>query len=112
MASPVPEQRGSRILPLVLDELAQQTPQRLYAKVLKDADLSHGFTDVTVAHVSNATHACAWWLSKTIGTSQDFETLVYVGINDLRYPVFWFAAIKCGYKVRFGWPTYFTGDKC
>ena len=91
--------RGQRLLPVVLDHLAQDTPERIYASVPRTNDLKDGFRDISVKEVSAAVHACAWWLHDTLGRSENFKTLAYVGVNDLRYTVFWFASIKCGYKV-------------
>lgn len=92
-------ERGRRLLPATLDFLAEESPGRLYAIIPKDGDLSHGFRNITVVDVSKAVHSCAWWICDTFGPTHIFETIAYVGLNDLCYPVFWFAAIKCGYKV-------------
>ena len=91
--------RGERLLPVVLDQLAQETPKRIYASVPRTDDLKDGFRDISVKEVSEAVHACAWWIDGTFGKNENFETLAYVGVNDLRYTVLWFASIKCGYKV-------------
>jgi acyl-CoA synthetase (AMP-forming)/AMP-acid ligase II len=91
--------RGHRLLPATLDALAVTVPQRIYAAIPCSSDLEHGFRDVTVAEVSQAVDALAHWLCQHYGRSSSFKTIAYIGLNDLRYPVFWFAAIKCGYKV-------------
>ena len=93
-------ERGRRILPVVLDQLASDNSQRLYASIPKGKNIADGFQEITVGDVANAVHSMAYWVHDTVGRGQHFETLAYVGINDLRYAVFWFAAIKCGYKVR------------
>jgi acyl-CoA synthetase (AMP-forming)/AMP-acid ligase II len=92
--------KGHRILPETLDYLAKTAPDRVYAAIPRSNRLEDGFRDVTTTEVSRAVHSLAHWISRNHGRSSTFETLAYVGINDLRYPVFWFAAIKCGYKVR------------
>ena len=43
--------------------------------------------------------ACAWWLSDRFGNGHIFETLAYAGNADLRYVIFFYAAIKGGLKV-------------
>ena len=50
--------------------------------------------------VLNAVNRCAHWLEHIIGRSTVFETLSYMGLPDLRYAIFFLAAVKCGYKVR------------
>ncbi|MCJ1394676.1 hypothetical protein MMC18_007556 [Xylographa bjoerkii] len=89
---------GARLLPQVLDDLAQSHPERIFASIPRSADLSQGFRDVTVQEMSEATSNIAWWLQEQLCRSDDFETLAYMGISDLRYPVLFLAGVKCGYK--------------
>ena len=91
---------GSRLLPQVVDELAQSNPNRIYASIPLSSDLTHGFRDVTMLQMSQAVSKCAYWLEHTIGRSTTFETLAYIGLSDLRYAIVFLAAVKCGYKVR------------
>ena len=100
MAGPLDEHRkGARTLSETLDRLATVQPNRVYASIPTSSTLTSGFRDVTVQQISHAVDACAWWLSDLLGKSDNFETLSYVGIADLGYTVFFYAAIKCGYKV-------------
>lgn len=92
--------RGSRSLSETLEHLARCEPERVYALIPRGREISHGFRDVTVRELIHAIDACAWWISDSFGRSDDFETLAYVGVADLRYVLFFYAAIKCGYKVR------------
>lgn len=41
----------------------------------------------------------AYWINGNIGVSNDFSTLAYVGIPDLRSVAVFLGAVKCGYKV-------------
>ena len=91
---------GRRLLPQVLDDLSSSTPERLYATIPRvTKDLSQGFHDITIKDVACCVNALAWWLQEEIGRSDSFETLCYIGIPDIRSPILFLAAIKCGYKV-------------
>ena len=91
---------GRRILPQVLDELADLTPERLYAAIPRsNSDLSQGFRDVSFKEMSNGANYLAHWIRKHCGQSQAFETICYIGIPDLRSAAVFLAAVKCGYKV-------------
>lgn len=90
---------GARLLPQVLDDLAVSDPERVYASLPISPDISQGFHDVTMREIANAVNNAAWWLEDRIGRTEIFETLAYMGPTDLRYPVAFFAAVKCGYKV-------------
>ncbi|KAI0013533.1 acetyl-CoA synthetase-like protein [Xylariaceae sp. FL0662B] len=93
---PVP---GRRLLPSVLDELAEANPNRLYAAVTKTLSVADGFCDITVADIARSTNFMANWIEQKFGRSDSFNTLTYIGIPDLRGPVVFLAAVKCGYKL-------------
>lgn len=82
-----------------LQKQAQNEPERIYASYALSPDLSEGFRDVTVGELLRAVDAFAWWLHNGWGRGEDFGTVAYIGPSDLRYAIFFFAAIKCGYKV-------------
>ena len=92
-------QYGARLLPRVVDDLARSNPQRVFASVPLASDVSQGFRDIKMADVAQAVDYLAWWLQEHVGNSTSFETLAYMGIPDIRYPVLFLAAVKCGYKV-------------
>jgi hypothetical protein len=91
--------KGARTLSETLDYLASVQPHRAYASIPTSIELSRGFRDVTLQQMVHAIDARAWWLSDLFGNSDSFETIAYVGVADLRYVVFFHAAVKCGYKV-------------
>jgi hypothetical protein len=100
MSSPPDEHRkGSRTLLETLDYLASVQPHRAYASIPTSIELSRGFREVTLQDMVHAIDVSAWWLSNLFGKSDSFETVAYVGVADLRYVVFFYGAIKCGYKV-------------
>lgn len=90
---------GQRLLPRLLDELSKTTPNRLYASYPYSVDISQGFRDVTFQDMAHATDSFAWWIHNEYGRSNKFESLAYMGIPDLRTPIIFLAAVKCGYKV-------------
>ncbi|PVH91860.1 acetyl-CoA synthetase-like protein [Periconia macrospinosa] len=90
---------GSRLLPVVLDEIAEQQPDLIYARIPLTTNISDGFKAVTFADIASATNYVAAWIESTYGRSTNFSTIVYMGVSDLRYVVVFLAAVKCGYKI-------------
>lgn len=90
---------GRRLVPRVLDELADTDPKRVYAAIPKSADVKDGFHDVTVADLSRCVDFMASWLDEKFGRSESFETITYIGLSDLRGPTTLLGSIKVGYKV-------------
>ncbi|OJD31552.1 nrps-like enzyme [Diplodia corticola] len=84
-----------------LQKQAKEEPDRIYASYALSADLSDGFRNVTVGELLRAIDVLAWWLHNGWGRSEDFGTVAYVGSSDLRYAIFFYAAIKCGFKTLF-----------
>ncbi|KAI1171367.1 hypothetical protein F4777DRAFT_565810 [Nemania sp. FL0916] len=99
MPSPGRPSYGRRLMPAVLDELAVTTPHRLYGAITKTADVTEGFRDISVADMARCVNFMAQWIEKLHGRSGSFETISYIGIPDLRGPVIFLAAVKCGYKL-------------
>lgn len=101
---PVPKDSpafGERLLHQTLDHISRTTPDRLYAAIPQSADLSDGFRDITFSDVARCSNFVANWIQDNVGRSQNFETLCYIGIPDLRSVAVFFGAVKCGYKVSF-----------
>ncbi|KAI1078275.1 acetyl-CoA synthetase-like protein [Whalleya microplaca] len=90
---------GRRLMPSVLDELAKENPSRLFAAIPKSSDVEQGFVDITVADAARCVNFMAQWIEDRFGKSQRFETISYIGIADLRGPLIFQAAVKCGYKL-------------
>lgn len=98
--TPAGGQYGERLLPQIIDANAQNEPEKIYALVPLSADVTQGFRKITYKELASAVNVIAWWIHREIGHSDNFETLAYIGASDIRYAIFFFAAIKCGYKVR------------
>ncbi|KAI0169854.1 acetyl-CoA synthetase-like protein [Hypoxylon sp. FL1284] len=90
---------GRRLLPSVLDDQARTNPRRLYAVIPKTADVAQGFDEISIADLARCVDFMARWIEDRFGRSDRFETLTYIGLSDLRGPVMFFAAVKCGYKL-------------
>jgi hypothetical protein len=90
---------GSRLMPMVVDEMAMNEPDAVFAYVPLTGNVSDGYKAISFLDLATAVDRVAWWIHETLGPSKTFETLAYLGLSDLRYPVAMLAAIKCGYKV-------------
>ncbi|KAF3015839.1 hypothetical protein G7054_g6817 [Neopestalotiopsis clavispora] len=96
---------GQRLLPVIIDEVAQNDPNRTWACLpVDDYDLSQGFEDVTYAAFANAINKLAYFIEKTFGRSDKFDTIIYLGIPDIRYYMLPYAACKTGHKIFFSSP--------
>ena len=83
-----------------VDHIAETQPNTLFAEYpVSHNSYDDGFHEVTYAILANAVNAVAWWLEATLGRGNDFETLAYIGPNDLRYIAFTLGAVKAGYLV-------------
>lgn len=88
------------LMPHLVDQKARTDPAALYLEYPIDAaDYRDGFRKISYGDFANAVNSLAWWLHETIGPSEVFETLAYVGPNDVRYPALILAAVKAGYVV-------------
>ena len=95
-----PDHPDKELLNNVVDRTARVTPDLVYAELPKSStDLSLGFHQVTYRHFANSINGVAWWLRENLGLSKTFETLTYIGPNDLRYNLLLLGAVKAGYKV-------------
>lgn len=91
---------GSHLLPVVLENRALSNPHGAWAKFpVSEHTYASGLRTATNLEVSNAVNKVAWLLEESLGRSQEFETIAYIGPFDLRYFIVVIAAIKVGYKV-------------
>ena len=95
-----------QLLNHIVDGLANTCPYGVWAEIPKSStNYDAGFRRVTYRELSNAVNGAAWWLSKSLGQGESFETLAYIGLWDIRYVVLLLAAVKAGYKVSPSWRT-------
>ncbi|KAF2204124.1 acetyl-CoA synthetase-like protein [Delitschia confertaspora ATCC 74209] len=90
---------GSRLMPVVVDEIARTHPNLPYASIPLTSNINDGFKNITFSEIATATNYLTGWIDRNLGCSTSFETLAYMGLGDLRYVVIFLAAVKCGYKV-------------
>lgn len=88
------------LVPNLVDKRAILTPDAIYSEYpLSAMTYDEGYRKITYRDFANAVNGAARWLQTTLGPGQDYETLAYVGPNDLRYPALILGAVKAGYKV-------------
>lgn len=90
-----------RLLPQIIEDIANEEPDRVFVALPKNNDISSGVIEVTAGQLARAIDRAAWFLERTVGCSRSFETLTYIGPHDLRYPILSVAAPKVGYKSFF-----------
>ncbi|KAJ0114297.1 Bacitracin synthase 3 [Diaporthe amygdali] len=97
-----PGECGKRLLPVIIDELAREDPDRPWGSIPRDDyDLSQGYADISYLSLANAINKLAWMLEKSVGRSETFETIAYLGTPDVRYHMMQMAACKTGHKVLY-----------
>lgn len=89
---------GHRLVPKLIDEIAIEAPEKVFASLPKSATLEDGYIDITYQDLSRAINRAAIFLDENFSRSASFETLAYLGPFDLRYTIFVCAAPKIGYK--------------
>ena len=91
---------GKQLLPVIVDDRAQNDPLGVWAKFpISPTSYAQGFRSVTHLEMANAVNRIAWILENTLGKSKTFETIAYLGPNDLRCTMVVLAGVKVGYKV-------------
>ncbi|KAI0024098.1 L-aminoadipate-semialdehyde dehydrogenase [Xylariomycetidae sp. FL0641] len=89
---------GNRLLPVVIDEAARDTPNRIVYTVPHLTELGDSFENITAFRFANAVNRAAHWIESKLGRSTSFDAIGYIGPHDLTYPVLVLACIKTGYK--------------
>lgn len=100
----VPVDCGRRLLPVVIDQLAQDDPDRPWASFpVDDWNLSAGYEDISYRTLANAINKLAHFIMDHVGRSAPgkFETLAYLGVSDVRYHLLQMAVVKTGHQVLF-----------
>lgn len=82
-------------LPLYLEKLAEQHPERIITRVLAKRTTSYESRDVTIAEFSRAVDTTARWLDEKFGEEGDSEVVAFLASgSDLRYMILLVAAVK------------------
>lgn len=95
---------GRRLLPVVIDQLARDDPERPWASFpVDDWNLSAGYEDISYKMLADAINKLAHFIEVNVGRSSPgkFETIAYLGVSDVRYHLLQMAVVKTGHKVLF-----------
>lgn len=95
---------GQRLLPSLVDEIAQSDPHRVLYSVPKTKDISDGFQDISAKTFMRAVDRCSWHIEQNLGHGHGFPTLTYMGPQDVVYAILILACIKTGYKLLLSSP--------
>lgn len=93
---------GRRLVPVTIDEIARDTPEREWA-LLPSRDRGRDrYQSITYAVFANAINSMAWFMDHHLGRppAGQFPTVCYIGRSDMRYQVVQVAAAKTEFKVR------------
>ncbi|OTB03015.1 hypothetical protein M426DRAFT_74313 [Hypoxylon sp. CI-4A] len=93
-----------RLIHLLPDQLAEAVPDHILFSYAKSSDPRDGFVDVSSRAFANGVNRASWFIRSVVGEPKNFDTLAYMGPNDIRYFLFMFGAIKVGFKMLFTSP--------
>ncbi|KAI1375112.1 hypothetical protein F4677DRAFT_460945 [Hypoxylon crocopeplum] len=89
---------GQRLLPTVIDDAAQNEPDRVLFCIPRNNNPCQGYDDVTAKIFGNSINRLCWWLESKLGSPTTPKTFGYVASNDLRYFLMMVAAAKLGHR--------------
>ncbi|KAI0177636.1 nonribosomal peptide synthetase [Pestalotiopsis sp. NC0098] len=94
---------GKRLIPHIIDDFAQNEPNREAFQIPRSANVQDGWKVVTFKEFANAVNHAAHRITEICGKPEKgtFPTIAYIGPNDARYVVMMVGAIKAGYKALF-----------
>ncbi|TVY78174.1 Non-canonical non-ribosomal peptide synthetase FUB8 [Lachnellula suecica] len=107
---------GERLLPQVLDTWAAEDPDYIVGIMAKS--ITHpiplSFIHLSVSQLANAVNYMAHWLDRTFGTKPQIttETFAFIGLQDFRYWVIYFASIKTGRRLLLPSPRNPNNTSC
>jgi hypothetical protein len=80
MTTSSPPDVGQRLLHVTIDNIAAETPDRIWASIPKSINLSDGYRDVSFATFANAINRLSWFLKSNLGPDLgSFRTVAYIG---------------------------------
>lgn len=92
-------QRGRRLLPSYVDQVAAHTPNRSFMEIASRIDCSD-YRTVTYSQYANAVNRAAWWMKELMGLGDGYPRVAYAGPSDLRYFILLMAGVKTDNHVR------------
>jgi acyl-CoA synthetase (AMP-forming)/AMP-acid ligase II len=84
----------------ILDSVAVNDPETLYCIQPVSSDISEGWVNIDFEKLVNAINRTALWIRENVASSNEPETIAYVGANDIRYTAFIFACMRLRHTVR------------
>ncbi|KAL8729173.1 MAG: hypothetical protein Q9166_004912 [cf. Caloplaca sp. 2 TL-2023] len=75
---------GQRLVPTLIDDLARERSNDLYALIPKTRDFGDGFHEVTFSILARSIDNVAFWLERKVGSSTTFETIAYIGAKEIQ----------------------------
>lgn len=94
---------GKRPPPALLDEYAAIAPEKLAA--IFPTSRRGAWHELTYSGYAKSVDSLAWFIEARVGKVDVLKPkpkpIAYLGLDDFRYPIFWLAAMKCGYAVSF-----------
>lgn len=101
MKSAHPPDIGHRLLPVIIDEIAENEPSRVWASMPQGSSPSDGHTDITFAVFARAINRMAHYIESSFAPATTFGTIGYVGKPDMRYQIIAMAAAKTRFNALF-----------
>lgn len=74
-----PADYGHRLIPTLVDELAEKDPDYPFALIPKTANFADGLQEITISTFARAVNEIAWRCESVLGKSTDFDTIAYIG---------------------------------
>lgn len=98
----VEDQRyGRRLIPQIMDRLANSHPDRTVFSLTKTRDGILEFNDISAQTFAQAVDKTAWWLYDQVGPTSLVQPLGYIGPHDLRHILITYACVKVGYAALY-----------
>ncbi|KAF5979584.1 nonribosomal peptide synthetase MxcG (component of the myxochelin iron transport regulon) [Fusarium bulbicola] len=95
---------GHRLLPVVIDEIARDEPDRVLFYTPHNGQPSQGYDEVTTKIFANSINRLCGWLDSQLGSPTVSKTIAYIGQNDLRYFIMMIASTKLGHRLLLSSP--------
>lgn len=76
---PPPPSYGQRLLPVEIDKIALDDPDRVLYYTPRNNQPSQGYEVVTTSRFANAVNRVCWWLESEVGTHTTPKTIGYLG---------------------------------
>ena len=78
-SSSSPSAAGHRLLHVTIDQIAVESPGRIWAAIPRSTTLLDGYRDISFAALASAINRLSWFLESKMGHSKSFEAVAYIG---------------------------------